>query len=57
MSKVISIRLPSKDEQFIELVRGELLPGEALKKIIKFLRNIDHSYTKNTILKSEMNWE
>lgn len=51
--KVISIRLSKEDQDFIESVRGDLLPGEAVKKIIWFLRNIDHSYTRNTILKAE----
>lgn len=54
MPKVISVRLPSEDEQFIEAVRGELLPGEAVKKIIRFLRKIDPSYTRNTILKADL---
>lgn len=54
LTKVISVRLPSEDEAFINTVRGDLLPGEAVKKIIRFLRNIDPSYTKNTILKAEL---
>ena len=54
MSKVVSVRLGDEDTQFLDTVRGELLPGEALKKIIRFLRNIDPTYTQNTILKAEL---
>ena len=55
-SKVISVRIPETENSFIESVRGDLEPGAAIKKIIQFLANIDHSYTKNTILKAEINW-
>lgn len=48
-SKVISLRLPSDEEKFIESVRGDLLPGEAIKKIIKYLRHFDSAYTRTMI--------
>jgi hypothetical protein len=54
MTKVISLRLPAEDESFIEQVMGDLLPGEAIKKIIRFLKGIDHAYTAKTILKAEL---
>ena len=54
MAKVISLRLPDDDTSFIESVRGDLLPGEAIKKIIRFLKNVDHNYTRKTILKAEL---
>lgn len=47
--KVVSLRLPKEDETFIDTVRGELLPGEAIKNIIKYLRQFDPSYTKKIL--------
>lgn len=48
------MRLPTDDLSFIEKVRGDLLPGEAIKKIIRFLKAIDHEYTKRTIMGAEL---
>lgn len=48
-SKVISLRLPEEDEHFIEAVRGPLLPGEAVKNIIRYLRQFDMKYTRSIL--------
>ena len=47
--KVVSLRLPNDDSSFIESVRGDLLPGEAIKNIIKYLRQFDPNYTRNML--------
>lgn len=47
--KVVSIRLTRQQEDFINTVRGDLLPGEAVKNIIEYLTNFDHTYTKKIL--------
>lgn len=48
-SKVISLRLDSRQESFINNVRGNLLPGEAIKSIIDYASNFE-GWSKNIIL-------
>ena len=48
-SKVVSVRLSGKQITFIDSVRGDLLPGEAVKNIIDYLANFDSVYTKNIL--------
>ena len=47
--KVVSVRLNSHQMGFIESVRGDLLPGEAVKNIIDYLSNFESVYTKNIL--------
>ena len=51
-SKVVSLRLTPEEYLFIEKVRGELQPGEAIRKIVRFLGRVDSEYTRTTILKA-----
>ena len=47
--KVLSIRLTQNQTEFIETVRGDLLPGEAVKTFIEYLSRFDREYSKRIL--------
>ena len=47
--KVLSIRLTQNQTDFIESVRGDLLPGEAVKTFIEYLSKFDRAYSRKIL--------
>ena len=52
--KVLSLRLTQNQTDFIESVRGDLLPGEAVKTFIEYLSRFDREYSRKILRDMEI---